>query len=134
MHAQQPAIPAPPEHRFIAVEFVAQGPFGGKGVEQAGHGDCGGAQGLRADEAVILDAERLLQQLDGGDYALVDGAIQHQQVEAGRKQVAMKGLPVVAAVEGLGFRKRQRGDVEGRITALRNAVVRQAARIRRMVG
>ena len=100
------AIPAAPEHLFIAVEFVAQGPFDGEGVQQAGHGDCGGAQGLRADEAVILDAERLLQQLDGGDHPLVDGAIQQQQVQAGRKRVAMKGLPVVAAVQRLGVGQR----------------------------
>ena len=118
MHSEQAAIPATPEHRLVAVEFVAQGPFGGEGVQQAGHGAFGGGQGLRADEAVILDAERLLQQLDRGDDALVDGAIQQQQVQAGRKRVAMKGLPVVAAVQGLGVGQRQRGDVERRITAL----------------
>ena len=134
MHAQQPAIPAPAEHRFVAVEFVAQGPFGGEGVQQAGHGGFGGAQSFRADDPVIANPQGLLQQLEGGRNALIDGAIEQQQIQAGRKRVAMKGLPVVAVVQGLGVGQRQRGDVERWIATLRNAVVRQAARISRMVG
>mgnify|MGYP003592758833 CR=1 FL=1 len=39
---------------------------------------------------------------------MVDGAIQQQQVEAGRKLVAMQDLPVVAAIQRLGVVEGER--------------------------
>ena len=134
MYPQQAAVPASAKGGFVRADFVAQGPFGGKVSEEVGHGDFGVVEGHRANETVGLNPQGVLQQLDGGDWALVDGAIEHQQVEAGRELVAVNGLPVVVVINRLGVGEGERGNIEGRITALADAVLRQAAGIGGVMG
>jgi hypothetical protein len=94
--AGEPASAEAPERRQGAVAPAADVGIGGKRLLDGMACDC--RQSQRADLAVGIGADGLLQHARGASDALVDGGIEMEERECGRQLGARGGLPVVLVV------------------------------------